>query len=123
MDTALGKQTDVTAKKIQNPKQQNSCGKSLQGGQPQSPRKKDSQVSQEWPHLASSLFWYLGSEVMLTWFVVRVEGNLNPRDKAMEESAEQPHLGILNNKGKNKQELLSSWALGALLSLERRSVL
>lgn len=75
-------------------------------GQPQSPGRKDSQALLEPPHPASSLSWYLGLEVMLTWFVWKGTsvGEIKLQSKG-------PHLGIVSNKGKNEREARSSWGL------------
>lgn len=97
--------TEVTAK-IQNPKQQDSCRKPLQGGQSQSPGRKDSQVLLEPSYPASSLSWYLGLEVMLTWFVWK---GTSVREIKLQKKG--PHLGIVSNKGKNEQEATGSWGL------------
>lgn len=75
-------------------------------GQPQSPGRKDSQALLEPPHPASSLSWYLGLEVMLTWFVWKGTsiGEIKLQSKG-------PHLGMVSNKGKNEREARSSWGL------------
>lgn len=75
-------------------------------GQPQSPGRKDSQALLEPPHPASSLSWYLGLEVMLTWFVWKGTsvGEIKLQSKG-------PHLGIVSHKGKNEREARSSWGL------------
>lgn len=71
-----------------------------------SPGRKDSQVLLEPPHLASSLSWYLGLEVMLTWFTWK--GTSVWEIKLQKKG---PHLGIMSNKGKNEQKATGSWGL------------
>lgn len=106
MDTFLGRRqtslqrhkTPSSKRAVENP--------SKVFGQPQSPGRKDSQALLEPPHPAGSLSWYLGLEVMLTWFVWKGTsiGEIKLQSKG-------PHLGIVSSKGKNEQEARSSWGL------------